>query len=169
MKLLRGLLVTIVALAVGLGLVVVAARYLDGPLWMIAGGPLDTGEWVESQGLDWSFAADLPTLELQLLNPPRSRTVWMIHHAGALYIACGFMENTFWKQWPHEAFIDGRAVVRIDGRRYPVELVRSTDDRIRKAVLEQAARKYGVPLDEGEDGESVWVFRVDSRTRGPAG
>jgi hypothetical protein len=170
-KLLHHVGVGIVVAIVAFGLVILGARFHDGPLGPIAGGPLDSGEWVESEGLDWSFAADLETLELQLLNPPRSRTVWLLLHDGALYIPCGFVDVTLWKQWPHEAFIDGRAVVRIEGRRHPVELVRSDDEAIRTAVLAKVAEKYGVAIGEGEaeSAENAWVFRVDPRQRGPQG
>ena len=171
MKAVRLIAVGIAVLVVAFGVLVVAARFHDGPLAMIAGGPLDTGEWVESEGLDWSFASDLPTLELQLLNPPRSRTVWMLLHEGALYIPCGFIDMTLWKQWPQEAYIDGRAVVRIEGRRHPVKLVRIDEEAVRTAVLAKLAKKYDLPAAEGEpeDSESVWVFRVDPRRRGPHG
>ena len=169
MKLLRRLGVVIVTLVVAFGLVVVGARYHDGPLGVIAGGPLDSGDWVASEGVDWSFAADLPTLELQLLSPPRSRTVWLLFHQGSLYIPCGFVNVSLWKQWPYEAFMDGRAVVRIEGRRYPVKLERSDDESVRRAVLGGLAEKYDVALGEGEDAKNVWIFRVEPRERGPQG
>lgn len=165
MKWLRRLWLAIVALAVVSGLVVMAARFHDGPLGMIAGGPLRSGEWAESRGVDWSFAADLSTLELQLLSPPRSRTVWLLVHEGQLYIPCGFVSVSLWKQWPYEAFVDGRAILRLAGRRYPVLLERDDDEAVRKAVLAGIAAKYDVALGEEADAQDVWIFRVEPRER----
>ena len=66
----------VLALAVALFLFVV--RFKDGPLAIIAGGPLTSGKLVPSEGVDFSFAKDIETIELQLLDPPRSRTTWVV-------------------------------------------------------------------------------------------
>lgn len=169
MRILRQLGVALVVALVAFGLVVVGARYHDGPVGVLAGGPLDSGAWAESEGVDWSFAADLPTLELQLLSPPRSRKVWLLVDEGSLFIPCGFVNVTLWKQWPYEAFMDGRAVIRLEGRRYPVELERVDDEAARERVLAGLAGKYGISLTEEGGAENVWIFRVDPRERGPHG
>jgi len=38
-------------------------RFECGPVGAVAGGALISGEWVETAGLDWSFAADVDTIE----------------------------------------------------------------------------------------------------------
>ena len=38
-------------------------RFEGGPVGAVAGGALISGEWVETAGLDWSFAADVDTIE----------------------------------------------------------------------------------------------------------
>ncbi|MGH0029239.1 MAG: hypothetical protein ACQGVC_05585 [Myxococcota bacterium] len=146
-----------------------AARFADGPIAAFPGGALASGEWVETQGLDWSFAADRDTLELQLLEPESSRTVWGVVHEGALYVPCGVPHFTLWKQWPHHAVKDGRAVLRIDGKRYAVSLVRAPEDE-RLAAGRATVEKYGVGTAEGlEDPDAFWAFRVEPRERAEDG
>ena len=57
---------------------------------------------------------------LQLLDPDRSRLIFVLDYEGKAYIVSGYMSNRIgrvWKKWP-KAERDGRAVVRIDGERY---------------------------------------------------
>ena len=94
------------------------ARFQDGPVGAVAGGALTSGEWVETAGLDWSFAADVDTIEFQLLAPPRSRTVWIVYHDNSLFIPCALPNFTLWKQWPHEALAEGVLPERFPSRRH---------------------------------------------------
>jgi hypothetical protein len=50
-----------------------------------------------------------------------------------------------------------------------VELQRSDDASLRRAVLAGLAEKYEVVLGEGPDAKNVWIFRVEPRERGPQG
>lgn len=144
---------------IGVGLV---ARLSDGPIGPFAGGALSAGELVPDSKINWSFARDLDTIEFQLLNPPRSRTVWIVVRRGEMYIPCEFAEFTLWKQWPQEALEDGRAMVRILGKRYPVQAVRVTDPKVLKQVDARLRRKYkgGTTAEPGD----AWIFRMDPRT-----
>lgn len=145
------------------------ARSHDGPLEMLAGGPFESGDWVESAGVDWSFLTDTETIQFQLLEPARSRTVWVTYHEGKAFIPCGVPNFRLWKQWPNEALKDGRAVLRIDGKRYPVNVVKTDDPVERKAVFSELARKYGsAPPDDGSLDDLVWVFRIEPRERSGA-
>ena len=78
---------------------------------------------------DWSLVDQVPTIELQLIEPPQSRRIWAAQYEGKLYVWSGYM-GTFvgrlWKQWPLQAERDGRAVVRINGIRYERYLTRIT-------------------------------------------
>ena len=167
MAFLIGGAVSVVVLA--LALLVFGARFADGPIVIIPGGPLEAGELVRGTEPDWSFAIDIPTLELQLVDPPRSRTIWLQVHDKKLYAVSAYMNSTvgkLWKQWPMQAETDGRAVIRIDGKRYERQLVRILDDR---AVLEGIAgevnRKYGAALsaDMATSGD-VWFFALEPRS-----
>ena len=148
-----------VACLVFLGLLTaLVARRLDGPLGPLAGGSLRTGAFVEEPVLDWSFASEAQTIEMQLLTPPRSRTTWILVRDGQAYIPCGAPSFRLLKQWPHEAMRDGRAIVRIGGRRHPVILARINDAET-TADLDRVMRtKY--PVSTGGPSE-VWYFRLD--------
>ena len=92
----------------------------DGPSAFFGGGPLVAGELVTGSEPDWSFAHDVGTIELQLLDPPRSRLIWIAEYDGKIYVVSGYMGNAIgrlWKRWPAQAERDGRAIVRIEGKR----------------------------------------------------
>lgn len=157
------------AIALGLAaLLLVAtalvARRADGPVAIFPGGPLESGELVRGPEPDWSFARDIPEMELQLVDPPRSRTVWLLVHDGRLYVLSGYMKTAlgrWWKQWPAEAERDGRAVVRIEGRRYERRAVRVHDPAVFEALAAEAHRKYGVDLTpEAIAAGEAWVFEL---------
>jgi hypothetical protein len=157
-------------IALALAVVVVAAtavlaRTGDGPIGPFPGGPLEAGTWVDEPVANWSFVAGRREAEIQLLEPPRSRTTWLLVYKGALYIPCGFPNLRWLKQWPHEAVVDGRARLRIDGHLYPVNLVRVRDPQIFDAVGRRVAEKYGVGESETPDQETLWIFRLDPRKR----
>ena len=60
---------------------------------------------------------------------------------------------------------DGRGVLRIEGKRYPVTLVRSNDAQ-RRAVGLLAIEKYELGAPEGlDDPDAFWAFRVEPRER----
>ncbi|NRA01566.1 MAG: hypothetical protein HRU00_03080 [Myxococcales bacterium] len=162
MTVLRSLAKCVGALVVVLIGIALVARLSDGPIGPFAGGTLLGGVLVPDSTVDWSFARDIDTVEFQLLDPARSRTVWILVRDGELYIPCQVPEFRLWKQWPHEALEDGRAVIRVDGKRYPVRAVRVTDPKL----LEQVGTVMGEKYLDGSVPEtgSVWVFRMDPRT-----
>ena len=143
------------------GVVFVGGRFSDGPIGFFSGGPLKTGELMTARTIDWRFATDVGTLEMQLVNPPRSRTLWLLVHGEQLYIPCGLPNFTLWKQWPHEAMEDNRAIIRLDGKRYERRLERVTQPQMWSILADATAEKYG---SSGEfDQESLWFFRVAPR------
>jgi hypothetical protein len=153
----------LVRIVVGLAVLAAAgyfgARLHDGPLGPIPGGPLRAGELVTEPVADWSFAQDVPEIDLQLASQSQSRTVWVLVHDGQAYVPCslGFPPG---KTWYRYAAQDGRATLRISGRRYPVTLTRVDDESLVRALRAEVERKYTnlPPTDAG-----VWVFRVSSR------
>jgi hypothetical protein len=164
-RVLRWIGITLCGAIVALAVVGFAVRGCDGPLGPFPGGPLEAGRWVDEPVADWSFAAQRGEVELQLLDPPRSRTTWLVVHEGDLYIPCGYPNLRWLKQWPHEALRDGRARLRLDGRLYPVMLERVGDPQTFAAVSRLVAEKYGVGVGEEPDPETMWVFRLDPRSR----
>ena len=71
---LAGYLIGILVIVVGATMIV--ARFSDGPMELIAGGPFTSGEPVSTEP-DWSFVKDYGTVEFQLLDPAASRTTWL--------------------------------------------------------------------------------------------
>lgn len=156
------------ALAVGaIALVAFVARFGDGPLGPFPGGELRQGELVSEPVADWSFARDVPEIALQLVAPHRSRTTWILVHEGQAYIPCGFMSVPLFKQWPYQANVDGRAVVRVEGRRYLARLVQVTDPGLTATLARIGAEKYDLPgYETSPDSGSTWYFRLEPRGHG---
>lgn len=164
-KWLAGLIAVLLLL---IGVLLIGARFSDGPIAIVPGGPLVAGELYAGPEPDWTFARDVMEMELQLVEPPSSRTTWLLVHDGRLYVVSGYMNSAvgkLWKKWPAQAVSDGRAVVRINGVRYERQLVRITDDReVLEALAAEARRKYGVPLtaDLAATGDA-WFFALQPR------
>ncbi|MEN8185036.1 MAG: hypothetical protein ABFS46_21140 [Myxococcota bacterium] len=136
----------------------------DGPIGIVPGGPLLQGEIESARGKSWHFVKDIEEIELQLADPPRSRTVWVVVHGNELYVPCGFLNVPLWKQWPHDALRDPRAVARIDGKRYEFELQRVEDEVVAARVGGLVAHKYlGTESIEpvSQDPETTWIFRLE--------
>ena len=160
MRMLRWLGLAIAALAI-LGVAVFfGARFHDGPLAIIPGGPLVAGEPVTTPIVDWGFAKDLGEIELQLDSQSTSRTTWILVRDGTAWIPCS-LSFPPGKNWYHEAERDGRARLRIDGKLYPVTLTRDDDPTLAAFARPEVERKYGAPppSDAG-----VLFFKVTSRS-----
>lgn len=162
MKLVRwlgvGLGVITLAIVLAFGSIAAIARFTDGPLGPFQGGALRNGPLVTDPVRDWGFVESVMEVELQLIEPPRSRTTWILFHDGSAYIPCGFPNMRFWKKWPYQAQRDGRAIVRIAGRRYRVDLVRVEDPALEQALIETFRHKYEIA---GEYESETWYFRLE--------
>jgi hypothetical protein len=146
-------------LLLGVAAAFVGARFHDGPLGLIPGGALSSGELVPNPVSDWAFATSVDTIELQLMGDETSRTTWILVSEGRAYIPCslGFPPG---KSWHLRADEDGRSIVRILGKRYPVTLKRLRDSTLEPELEAIVESKYGggPPSDAG-----VWFFAVESR------
>jgi hypothetical protein len=161
----RFVLRLLAVLIVVVALVFVAARYHDGPLGMIAGGPFKTGTPVSTPPEPtWTFVHDIPTVEFQLLSPARSRTTWILEIDGKIYIPCGYMNGTvgrLWKHWPIEAERDGRAILRIGGQLYRRQLIRVQSGAIVERLTQELARKYHAPATPAAvESGALWLFEA---------
>ena len=168
MKILRRLLVvaviTVLVPVVAPLAIAVSARFSDGPSVVFAGGPLLAGEMVTGAEPDWSFIRDMNTIELQLLDPPRSRLVWIAESEGKIYVVSGYMGSMIgrlWKQWPAQAERDGRAIIRVAGQRYERALVRIVESPVVEGVISDLRRKYGFSAtpDDLREG-TTWLFEL---------
>ena len=150
------------------GSVLLGARFADGPVGIVAGGPFKSGAPHQGPEPDWSIVRDIETIELQSVAPARSRTTWVLYHDGRAYIPCGYMNSIWgkiWKQWPIEAERDGRAIVRIDGALYDRYLVRINDSAVLEPVVAELFRKYiGQPAPPANtDMGGLWIFELAPR------
>ena len=146
----------------------VKQRFADGPNRLFSGGPLVAGELHAGPEPDWrSFVRDIPTIELQLLDPPRSRRIWTTDYDGRLYVWSGYMGTVvgrLWKRWPVQAERDGRAVIRIEGKRYERRLVRIESGAVLDGISAAIRDKYPSQVTRAsvEAGDS-WVFEAAPR------
>ena len=158
MTLLRWVIRIVAALAALVVLLFVGARLHDGPLGPIPGGALASGELVTAPVADWSFAADVGEVELQLASQSKSRTTWIVVHQGKAYVPAA-TEYPPGKTWHRAALEDGRAVLRVNGKRYPVTLTKVDDAALVTSVRDVASKKY-----PARPGGEVWLFAVGSRS-----
>ena len=155
------------------GGVFLAARMSDGPLGgalaIVAAGPFESGELHRGAEPDWSFLRDYSTVEFQLLDPPRSRTTWIMEHDNRIFIVSGYMNTWYgkiWKHWPAEVEEDPRIILRVDGTLYPRRMVRIMEGDVLRPVLDELARKYvggaEIPVSEVTSG-NIWMFELVPR------
>jgi hypothetical protein len=158
------------SLALLFTITLVGARFADGPIAIFAGGPFTSGELVTGAEPDWSFAHDITEVEFQLVEPPRSRTTWILEHEGKIYIPCGYMTTTWgkiWKKWPIEALDDGRAILRIGDKLYERELVRIEGGPLVEPLVAELSRKYLGGVNLGPDSQPegyLWLFELAPRS-----
>jgi hypothetical protein len=170
MKILKRLVLAFLAvLIVGIAGLLVGARFADGPLAIIAGGPFTSGQLISGPEPDWSFAHDIQEVEFQLLDPERSRTTWIIEHEGKVYIPSGYMTSWYgklWKQWPLEAEKDGRIVLRVGDKLYERTLVRVSSGPLIAPITAELSRKYAggaeIPVAAVTSG-NLWLFELAPR------
>ncbi len=163
MKIVRGVLYLLAFGVIAAVSFSVVARFTEGGIGPFPGGTLVSGPLVEEPVSDWGFAAEVGEVKLQLLEPPRSRTTWIVVRDGKAYIPCTMSSFRLFKQWPHEAIADGRALVRVGDKRYRVALRRVDDPPLEEALKVDLKEKYDVPeLYPSE----IWMFALGARSAG---
>lgn len=162
----------LLVLATAIATAAIKQRSADGPNRVFSGGALTSGELHRGPEPDWAFVNEVPTLELQLLNPVQSRRIWTASVDGKIYVWSGYMNSMvgkLWKSWPSQAEQDGRAVLRINGVRYERQLVRVQSGAGLDELVALMNKKYstqGTPanIDSGD----LWMFEAAPRTTGGA-
>ena len=159
LRVLRWLGIAVAAVVLGVLSVLVAARFHDGPIGPFTGGVFRSGE-PAAPPADWSFAAAVDTLELEL--PPelgRSITTWLVVQDGKLYVPCGLASG---KRWPHAVLRDGRVRVRLQGKVYELEARRVDDPATLSSVVPVLVAKYRAGDGSGF-GTRDWLFALSPR------
>ena len=166
LRVVSGLLVLLLVI---IGALVLGARFADGPIAIIAGGPFTSGELVSGPEPDWSFVRGVDEVEFQLLDPARSRTTWILYYEGKAYIPCGFMTTWWgkiWKQWPLEAEKDPRILLRIGDALYERQLVRIQEGPMVAPLLADLSSKYAggmeIPTEAVTSGD-LWLYELAPR------
>ncbi|MAJ61485.1 MAG: hypothetical protein CBC48_16975 [bacterium TMED88] len=99
-------------------------RQADGPVFVFAGGPLESGQPVELDEIDWPSADALHEIEMELVGPGSSLTLWFSVSDGVPYVACDLdCVGGVLTRWPQKVERDDRVVVRIAGQKAPGQLV----------------------------------------------
>ena len=139
---------------------VFAARFADGPLGPVPGGPM-SGERVTKPVTDWGFIVERDTVELEV-NPdaPRSITTWVVGHDGQAYLPSGYGAR---KTWTAQLVADGRAVLRVDGKLYEQQAVRVTDEELLEELRAVLIAKYDLDPEGNFSSSATWFFRLDPR------
>ena len=69
-----------------------------------------------------------------------------------------------WKRWPVQAERDGRAVLRIDGRRYERQLVRIESGPALEGITRSIRDKYTYDVSRATvEAGDTWVFEAAPR------
>jgi hypothetical protein len=171
MTLSRSLAVLTLGAMAAVVVVALLARVSDGPISLFAGGPFRSGQLVSEGAVDWQPLANAPQVELQLVNPPRSRTTHLVVLDNQAYVPCGivkvgpfvFLGQAFWKQWPYEVLEDSRVILRSHGRLYERRAVKVTDPELYRQLSAAISAKYHLKLSGPLDPERVWFFRLEPR------
>ncbi len=148
----------------------------DGPSILFPGGELVSGELHTGPDPDWSFTDEVPTIELQLVDPLSSRTIFIMESDGKVFIPSGYMRSTLgkiWKDWAFQADEgDGLAVARINGVRYERQLIRIMEGPALDGIVSKIETKYQggnaspeaiKEAREGVEAGDVWIFEMAPR------
>lgn len=151
-------------------------RNNDGPSILFPGGELQSGTLYTGPEPDWSFTADVDTIEMELEGSGTSRLIWIMDADGEAYVASGYMDTfvgRLWKEWAVQADAgDNQALVRIGDTLYERELVRVREGEELDGVAASLLRKYtAAPVTAqtiagtraGIEAGSTWIFRLAPR------
>lgn len=146
------------------GLALAIGLLACGPIGPLPGGAL-RGEVVSGPVDDWSFTADVETVQLETRpSDPYSVNTWIYGEGDRLYVPTslilGASEPTE-RQWVRNVIEDDRVRLRIDGRIYERRAVRVTDAAELAEARDHLLAKYDVEADEHS--AAAWIFRLEDR------
>lgn len=116
----------------------------DGPVFVLSGGPLRSGELVDLTEMDWERLDALTELEMEIVGDASSLTLWFSVHEGNAYVACDLdCVGGRLTRWPQQIDRDDRVVIRADGRRAEARLTHVPHESAEYAVVRAGReRKY---------------------------
>ncbi|MFN3236322.1 MAG: hypothetical protein ACE37D_04605 [Pseudomonadales bacterium] len=168
MNFFKWLLAVIAIIVVAFAALLFAMRFHDGPVEIFSGGPFKRGEIYSGPEPDWNQFKDRATVQLQSLEPPRSRTLWLVVVDDRIFVPSAYMNTKFgkiWKQWPRHAVKDGRALLRIDDTIYPRMMERlEPDHELVPDIVEALNNKYPGDLTMANvTSNDAWIFELTPR------
>lgn len=142
------------------------------PCDRVPGGFL-LGDRVEEPVSDWTFANDVPLCQLQIYAGIRPHSInlnCMSTPQGQLYLSCSVCQQ---KYWAGHVGANEKAVMRLQGRTYPVvlnrvqdetEMNRAWDARVEKLQVHGGGPYNPIPDPDAQRPGHWWTFRVESRS-----
>ena len=148
-------LILLVALA--LGLLLVFAPWLDGPVLHIAGGPFSQVP-VDFSELKPARLRDAPVVEIEVQNLPRpSIMIGVLVLRNEIFVPATLSPEE--KRWPKAIENDPRIRLRFENKVVDAFAYRVTDHDLHRTLSELGAEKYGASYFQPE---KTWYFRVTS-------
>jgi len=149
---------SIAALTALLAGALILGRSADGPVAWFPGGPF-SGEIERGPEPDWSFAAALDTVEVEIgSTPPRSVRTGIVVFEGVPYLP---VTLSFLKRWQHVIARSPRVVVRIGDRLFKRDATAVTDAEHLSRLIAAGQAKYGAPFHARWAAAFTQYFRLD--------
>ena len=105
-------------------ILIILLRQADGPVFVFAGGPLQSGQRVELDQIDWPSVDALHEIEMELVGSGSSLTLWFSVSDGVPYVACDLdCVGGVLTRWPQAVERDDRVVIRIAGQKAAGQLI----------------------------------------------
>lgn len=148
----------VIAAFVGLViLTVIISRFSDGPTSMLPGGQFESGQLMPTP-TNWQFVHAAQVVELE--SGGRSRLTWVVAVDQQAYIPAS-VEFPPFKTWHKEALKAPAAMIRLDGKRYPVTLERIPEgNETYRKVVAAILKKYAQGVPGGKESQPPWIFRL---------
>ena len=135
-----------------------------GPLGPLSGGAL-RGPLHEGRVDDWSFTADVATVQLET-NPadPHSVNTWCVALGDRLYVPTSMIrgpKSPDEREWVRNVLANPAVRIRIDGEIYPRIAFRVSNAAEYDAARAALERKYGLDPKERDPERAIWIFRLE--------
>ena len=149
-----------------LGIALMLALAGCGPLGPLSGGAL-RGPVHAQPVVDWSFTADVETVQLQT-NPadPHSVNTWCVGIGGRLYVPTSMIrgpKSPEERDWVKNVAADPAVRIRIDGDVYERIAIRVSDAAEYDAVRAALEQKYALDPADRDPEREIWIFRLEAR------
>ena len=118
---------------------------------------------LERGAVDWSFAADLPSVVIQTSSPPRARAVWLVVADRALYVPSGLAHPARERDELSAVLeADPAVVLRVGDELYLRHAIPVEDFEAAAALWDRIGAKYATHPGVPPGGR---IYRLDPATR----